>query len=655
MPGSVTVVTGTSSQHVDIDSASLRMLEVVPSSRGSSAASLLGLFKTRTAGGAQLLRASLLQPPAVETTINGRLDALDEILAPQNETLFQALSQLLCTCPSGLNHVVSSFAVAKKRTDGQEAQQVSASIAALLDLRAALALASQLANELAGTTSPLLRSLHAVSTHTSLAQLDGAVNMLLEDEPVVGRNKFAKTTNNVFALRTGTCGLLDVSRRKYCEATESLHTKATSYNEQCAQAGHSMVFRATFANKRGFYLVASTAEFDAAPMEIKALFNQVQRKGKQVHLASIELAALNMRLLDAATDCVMLSQNALDACAAMVREQLSTVTALVEGVALLDVLCAYASLVSSSERTFVRPVFTRDGPIAVQGGRHPILDATGRDTCVPNNVFLSSPASYVYVVGPNASGKSTYIKQAGLLAVLAHAGCYVPADFATFRVLDRICCVGMQECDSAADNSSTFMTECRELQHALACATCDSLVLIDELGRATSTVDAFALGLAVCEHLAPKNTLTLCATHNERLIEAATLVPGVKCGHLRVAACAQPGGGAEWKCGHQLMDGRAMHSCHYGVLIAQHLGMPPTLIGKAHAMVHVLERLAAAETVNIEGLSSVRTLFALAERLAKLNTSESMTLAEMQHALRLVYEVAVECALDGGACHRIGP
>ena len=638
------VSAGTSSSHVDVDNATAHVLELVatPGCRSS----LLDLFKPKTKGGAQLLRSSLLQPPAVETTICGRLDALDEMLG--SEALYQAVSAVLATCPPRLGQIVASFAVARKHTPGQAAQQVGASIAALLDLRAALTLAPTLAGALAGASSSVLSSLHAVSTHPALAQLEAKIAALLDDEgPGMGRNSFAQRTNAVFALRTGSCGLLDVSRRKFCEITEAVNELVTQYNDG---SGGGLTFRATFAPKRGFFLTAPTAEFDAAPPAVKQLFNQTQRKGRQVHLATPELKALNVRLLDASNDCVMLSQNALDACAAMVRQQLSVITALVEGVALLDVLHCFAAMVASSGRTFVRPTFSRDGPIAVQNGRHPMLDAQMAGACVPNNAFLSPAASLVLVAGPNAAGKSTYLRQVALLALLAHAGCYVPAEFATFRVLDRVCCVGMSESDDQLHNASTFMVECRELQHALATATRNSLVLIDELGRATSTGDAFALGLAACEHLVACNALCLCATHNERLLDTAMLMPGVKSAHLQVVPTNTGGPDTtDLVFMHLLMEGAPLNTCrHYGILTAQRLGMPLRLVAKAKAIVEVMERRVAAEAVSVEGLDEQMTLFSLAQRLMTLHMSaDGLLLGDMSSSLRRLQEVAIQCAAKG--------
>ena len=133
------------------------------------------------------------------------------------------------------------------------------------------------------------------------------------------------------------------------------------------------------------------------------------------------------------------------------------------------------------------------------------------------------------------SGKSTYLKQVALNAVLAHTGCYVAAEFASFRLLDRICS-RLGSGDDTAANASTFLLECRDLAHILRSATSRSLCIIDELGRATSTSDGFALAFAASEQLLATGAFTICATHMERLCELGALYAGSRHCHLRVVA-----------------------------------------------------------------------------------------------------------------------
>ncbi len=615
LPNMLAVSAGVPRQYVNVDPATVRNLELVaPLAGGATSACLLGLFKPKTKGGAVLLRATLLQPPADLVTINTRLDCLDELLT--NEELYLSLSALLTQVPKAAERIVSNFVVAKKRTQGSEAQHVATCIVALLELRSLLRLVPTLGTALSSGSSALLRSMRDVCASPSLSFLDDKIGALLEDDPVAGKAPFVTKTNCVFAVKTGVCGFLDVSRRAFCETTEAIHALVTSYNDELAAAGSSLALKATFAPRRGFFLRAPAHEYDAAPADSKRVFIQVQKKGRQYHLSSAELNALNVRLLDAANDSTLLSQSALDSCAAIVRDHLPALTALSEALSLLDLLLSFATFVAGCGRRYVRPLFSTDGPIAVQNGRHPTLETLphyAESPFVANHAFLSDTSSLVFVAGPNMAGKTTFLKQVGALCILAHAGCFVPADFASFRVLDRIVCVSMSQTDMLEENASTFLVECRELQHALASATRDSLVLVDELGRATSTTDAFALAFAACEQLLSAGALTLCATHNERLLDMAHLFPGVKCSHLRVCTSNN-----RLDFAYQLAEGAPSERHHYGCALARSSGLPASLVDKAEAIVATLERKSASAAVNVEGLDAAQGVYTIASRLMSL-------------------------------------
>ncbi|RZC73653.1 hypothetical protein C5167_049134 [Papaver somniferum] len=148
---------------------------------------------------------------------------------------------------------------------------------------------------------------------------------------------------------------------------------------------------------------------------------------------------------------------------------------------------------------YTRPEFTENGPLAIDSGRHPILESIHNDF-IPNNIFLSEASNMVIVMGPNMSGKSTYLQQICLIVILAQIGCYVPARFASLRVVDRIF-TWMGTGDSLECNSSTFMTEMRETSFVMQNVSPRSLIVTDELGRATSSADGFAITWSCCEHL----------------------------------------------------------------------------------------------------------------------------------------------------------
>ena len=647
LPNTLVVSEDLPRSFVHIDSSTVRNLELVAPLSGRAAAqggSLLSLFKPKTKGGQNLLRATLLQPSSDLGTISARLDCLEELLS--NEQLFLSLQAILGAVPKAAERVISLFVVQRKKVSGSEAAHVTASIAALLDLRSLLALVPSLGAALAPAACALLASMRDVCASDSLALLDGKISDLLEEDPVPGRAPFVRKTNVVFGVRTGVCGFLDVSRRAYCDTTEAIHALVTRYNDELAAAGSGLTFKAIFAPRRGFYLAAPAHEYEVAAPEAKAEFVQTQKKGRQVHVTSAELSALSVRLLDAANDSALLSQGVLDACFAMVREHLPSMTALSELLALLDVLVAFASTVSGSGRQWTRPLFSSaDGPIAVQSGRHAVQETLPQHAEVPfvaNHTFLSNTASLVMVTGPNMSGKTCYLKQVGLLCVLAHAGCFVPAEFASFRLLDRIFSVSMTQGDALEDNASTFMVECRELQHALMSATRNSLVLVDELGRATSTADAFALCFAACEHLLSVGPLTLCVTHLQRLMDLAEIYPGVKCSHLRVSTSSR-----RLDFQYQLTEGASAERHHYGCVLARTSGLPASLVDKAEEIVATLERQNACALVSVseEIVTTLQVIYTLAQRLLSLNDgADALDEATLRDTLRRLRAAAIQCA-----------
>ncbi|KAE9596763.1 putative flavonoid 3',5'-hydroxylase [Lupinus albus] len=217
-----------------------------------------------------------------------------------------------------------------------------------------------------------------------------------------------------------------------------------------------------------------------------------------------------------------------------IRENVSVLTLLAEALCLLDMIVnSFAQMISTKPvDRYVRPEFTENGPMAIDSGRHPILESI-HDDFIANNLFLSEAANMVIVTGPNMSGKSTYLQQVCLIVILAQVGCYVPARFSTLRVVDRLF-TRMGAVDNLESNSSTFMTEMKETAFIMQNVTERSLIVMDELGRATSSSDGFAMAWSCCEHLLSLKAYTIFATHMENLSQLAPIYPNVKILHFHV-------------------------------------------------------------------------------------------------------------------------
>ncbi len=275
-----------------------------------------------------------------------------------------------------------------------------------------------------------------------------------------------------------------------------------------------------------------------------------------------------------------------------VREQVASymdaLMRVADAIGRLDCVGGLAEL--ARERRYVRPEFVDDGPLEIRDGRHPVLDQTLGDDFIPNDTIMADSNARVFVItGPNMAGKSTYIRQVALLQLLAQTGSFVPAGCMTCCVVDRIFArVGSS--DEIMRGQSTFMVEMTEAANILHNATARSLVVLDELGRGTSTFDGLSLAWAITEHLATVvKCRTLVATHYHELTELAELLRGV-CNY-NVAVREYGGAGTEGE-GivflHRIVEGGASKS--YGIHVARLAGVPKPVIQRSREVLEELQR-----------------------------------------------------------------
>lgn len=272
--------------------------------------------------------------------------------------------------------------------------------------------------------------------------------------------------------------------------------------------------------------------------------------------------------------------------------------------------------------------------MAIDSGRHPILESIHNDF-IPNNIFLSEASNMVIVMGPNMSGKSTYLQQICLIVILAQIGCYVPARFASLRVVDRIF-TRMGTGDSLECNSSTFMTEMRETSFVMQNVSPRSLIVMDELGRATSSADGFAIAWSCCEHLVSLKVYTIFATHMENLSELSTIYPNVKILHFDVDV---KNNRLDFK--FQLKDG-IRHVPHCGLLLAGIAGLPSSVIETARSITSkITEKEARRMEVNCMEYNSIQMVYRIAQRLICLKYS-SQDEDSIREALQNLKESYIE-------------
>ncbi|XP_021290557.1 DNA mismatch repair protein MSH4 isoform X2 [Herrania umbratica] len=499
---SLSVTFNGSFDHMNIDATSVQNLEIIEPfhsalwGTSNKKRSLFHMLKTtKTVGGTRLLRANLLQPLKDIETINTRLDCLDELMS--DEQLFFGLSQVLRKFPKETDRVLCHFCFKPKKVTNEvlvveNARKSQMLISSIILLKTALDALPLLSKVLKDAKSFLLANVYkSICEIEKYADIRKRIGVVIDEDVLHARVPFVARTQQCFAVKAGIDGLLDIARRSFCDTSEAIHNLANKYREEYKMPNLKLPFN----SRQGFYFSIPQKDIQG---QLPSKFIQVVKHGNNVHCSTLELASLNVRNKSAAGECYIRTEVCLEALVDAIREDISVLTLLAEVLCLLDMIVnSFAHTISTKPvDRYIRPEFTDDGPLAIDAGRHPILESIHSDF-VPNNIFISEASNMVIAMGPNMSGKSTYLQQVCLIVILAQIGCYVPARFATIRVVDRIF-TRMGTMDNLESNSSTFMTEMKETAFVMQNVSQRSLIVMDELGRATSSSDGLAIAWSCC-------------------------------------------------------------------------------------------------------------------------------------------------------------
>jgi DNA mismatch repair protein MutS len=276
-----------------------------------------------------------------------------------------------------------------------------------------------------------------------------------------------------------------------------------------------------------------------------------------------------------------LYERLVDRIAERVDDLLATADALAE----LDVYCSLAH--AAGERGYVRPSFAAESVVEFTDGRHPVMESLLGSSFVPNDLQIGADRSrFILLTGPNMGGKSTYLRQTALLVILAQIGSFVPARAARLGIVDRIF-TRIGAGDDLASGQSTFYIEMAEAANILRRATDRSLLLIDEIGRGTGTVDGLAIAQAICEYLLERESrspMVLFATHFHELVSLSERWPLVA--NFHITAVESTRGGAP-VFSHRVLPGSSSRS--FGIEVARMAGLPPAVVARAREVAAVLE------------------------------------------------------------------
>ncbi|CAN1174649.1 DNA mismatch repair protein MSH4 [Linum perenne] len=553
-----------------------------------------------------------------------------------NEQLFFGLTQVLRKFPKETDRVLCHFCFKPKKVTNDvvgvdNARKSQVLISSIILLKTTLEALPLLGKVLKDANCVLLSNIYrTVCDNEKYSNMRKRIGEVIDEDVLHARVPFIARTQQCFAVKAGIDGLLDIARRTFCDTSEAIHTLANKYREEFKMPNLKLPFN----NRQGFYFSIPQKDIQG---KLPRKFIQVLKHGNNVHCSTLELASLNVRNKSAAGECYIRTEVCLEALVDAIREDVSALTLLAEALCLLDMIVnSFAHTISTKPSgQYVRPEFTNDGPLAIDSGRHPILE-TIHNEFVPNNIFISEASNMVTVMGPNMSGKSTYLQQVCLIVILAQIGCYVPACFATIRVVDRIF-TRMGSTDSLESNSSTFMTEMRETAFIMQNVSQRSLIVMDELGRATSSTDGFSIAWSCCEHLLSLKAYTIFATHMENLAELAVIYPNVKILHFDVDIRNNR---LDFK--FQLKDG-PRHIPHYGLLLAEVAGLPSSVIETARTITsNITQRETNRMDEDCEQHQQLQMVYRVAQRLLCLKFS-----SQHEDSIRQALQNLKDSYLDG--------
>ena len=546
-------------QYMEIDPATRRSLELTHALSGERGGkSLLSVLGCTLTGAGGRLMASRLSAPVVDLgVIEDRLDQVDFFL--QNPDIRDTVRSHLKGVPD-IERCLVRLSVG--RGGPKDMQNIALALGKIPAVR--LAVRADM------VPVSVERCLLRMGEHSGLA---GEITACITDEPPV-------MARDGHLIRDGYSPELDELRHARENAQQML---ATLTGEYIRLTGIQNL-KITFNNLIGYYVEVPVKAAETVFDHPEWGFIHRQSMLNNVRFTTQKLSALAGRILNADSEALNLELRLFEDMRTRILAQSDALFEAAGALAETDVATAVAVL--AQENRWVRPVMTGELDFDIRGGRHPVVEAAlqaDKVPFVPNDCFLGNDDNRLWLLtGPNMAGKSTFLRQNALIAVMAQAGLFVPADYAKIGVVDRLFSrVGAS--DDLARGRSTFMVEMVEVAAILSGATERSLVILDEVGRGTATFDGLSLAWAVVEYLRTYNkSRGLFATHYHELTVLANRLPGVSLHTMRVK---------EWQGDivflHEVGDGATDRS--YGIHVAKLAGVPQAVLTRAADVLAQLE------------------------------------------------------------------
>ncbi len=534
--------------HLSIDYQTSSSLDILSSTSSHKSANLLEtLDRTRTAMGCRLFTNWLLYPLLNKDAIQKRQDSVEELIK---------------------NHVLLKETLNPIRDIERLVMRIKANVAGPRDLIAlaeSLKQIPDLFSKIRKLESPLFLEMR--NEFIDFSPLEELISLSIVDNPPL---RF--TDGGIF--KQGQIPELDELRAM----SDSNRSYLANYQMRLREELDIKTLRVNFNKAFGYFIEVSRMQSAKMP----TTFMRRQTLVNAERFISPELKEYEEKILGAQEKIIELEQTKFLELREQVGLHASNLLKLSSQIAQIDVLHSLATI--AKEKSYIKPLIHNNDSIEIQDGRHPVVETFLKDgSFIPNNTHLDNDAnSLILLTGPNMAGKSTYIRQVALIVIMAQIGSFVPAKSASIGIVDKIFSrIGAS--DDLARGQSTFMVEMIETANILNNATSKSLVILDEIGRGTSTYDGISIALSVAEHLLHEiKAKTLFATHYFELTMLEQREKGAK--NFRVAVQENEDGIVFL---HKILKGEADKS--YGIHVASLAGLPKSVLFKAQSHLKSLE------------------------------------------------------------------
>jgi len=590
-----------SEDSVLLDAASRRNLELESNLSGGQQNTLASVIdKTTTAMGSRCLRRWINRPLRDQSQLKIRLAGVEALLSNRDYSEIQNQLKHI----GDIERIISRVAIKSARP--RDLFTLGNSLAQLPHIQQQLNLLS---------AKRLTQLSKSISEHPETVQL--LQSAIIENPPVILRD--GGVIAEGYDMQLDELRNLSKNADQFLVDLEAREKTRTGIN----------TLKVSYNRVHGFYIEISRTQSDNVPAD----YIRRQTLKSAERFITPELKSFEDKVLSAKERALSREKSLYDELLNKLLLNLNPLQLCAESLAELDTLCCFAE--RADTLNYCQPEFQNRSTINITAGRHPVVERVTENSFIPNDSKLNDQQRMLIITGPNMGGKSTYMRQTALIVLMAHIGCYVPAEKAVIGSIDRIF-TRIGASDDLASGRSTFMVEMTEAANILNNATEKSLVLMDEIGRGTSTFDGLSLAWACAESLALESRpFTLFATHYFELTSMVDEIKSVKNVHLDAVEH-----GENIVFMHAVKDGPANQS--YGLQVAKLAGVPSSVIKNARTKLQILERQSINNhEVFVEQTTGQLQLFnsdphPIIEQLQEIQVDD----LNPRQALALLYELA---------------